>query len=51
MSKIINDVEIGQSYEIKGIDIIINIFQLNSTFLSLSENTNFIFCENIIRDY
>ena len=51
MSKIINDVEIGQSYEIQGIDIIINIFQLNSTFLSLSSNTNFIFCENIIRDY
>ena len=51
LTKIINDIEIDKYYEIKAKDIIINIYPLNSTLLSLLTNTNFELCESVLKIY
>ena len=51
MSKIMLDTEIGKNYIIKGNNITINIYPLNSTFLDLLMNLNFSKCENTIRGF
>ena len=48
ISQIIQDIEFGQFYEIKGNNIIINIIPLNSSSLSSLTNVNFSDCERLI---
>ena len=50
ISKIMQDIEIGHNYEIKGKDITINIYPLNTELLSTLINITFEQCEKKIRN-
>ena len=49
ISRIINDKEIGQTYEIEGEDFTLLIYPTNSTDLSEKTHVNFEECESILR--
>ena len=51
ISKIIQDIEVGKHYEIKGNDFTINIYPLYSLSLYSLKNVNFTECENKIINY
>ena len=51
ITNIINEVEIGKTYEIEGEDFILSIYPTNSTFPPSSTHVNFSECESIIRSH
>ena len=50
ISEILDNVEIGKKYEIKGDDYYIKISPTNTTHLSSVSHVNFTICENILRE-
>ena len=51
ISNLLNDKEIGQTYEIEGNDFTLLIYPTNSTDLSEKTHVNFEECESILREY
>ena len=50
LESVVEDIEIGKSYEIKGEDFEIKIHPINSNIDQNSTNVNFLECENILRE-